>query len=97
LAPAGGKPQSIVDAEFTPKADAAGAAGDVVKKKKKPLIGWKGKALGGAALLGTGYVGMKGVQATRDYMMTPTGGYGSSSYGAPSGARYAPSQYGYVH
>lgn len=33
----------------------------------------KAKIVGGGALLGAGYLGMKGLQAGRDYMMQPTG------------------------
>lgn len=33
----------------------------------------KAKVLGGGALLGAGYLGMKGLQATRDYMTIPSG------------------------
>ena len=33
----------------------------------------KAKMIGGGALLGAGYLGMKGLQAGRDYMMQPTG------------------------
>jgi hypothetical protein len=48
-----------------------------------PLIGMgtKAKLLGGGALLGAGYLGMKGLQASRDYMMTPSASYGE--HGAP--------------
>jgi hypothetical protein len=48
-----------------------------------PLIGMgtKAKLLGGGALLGAGYLGMKGLQAGRDYMMTPSASYGE--HGAP--------------
>lgn len=35
--------------------------------------GFKTKALGAAAIAGTGYVGYKGLQGARDYMMMPPG------------------------
>lgn len=35
----------------------------------------KAKMIGGGALLGAGYLGMKGMQAARDYMMQPTGSH----------------------
>jgi hypothetical protein len=61
----------------------------------KPLLGGlsKGKILGGAALVGTGYMGLKGMQATRDFMMQPahTPVYGQ---GAP-GLRHGVTEYGY--
>jgi hypothetical protein len=59
---------------------AATAVAATAKKKSEPLIGLgtKAKILGAAGLAGAGYAGLKGVQATRDYMMTPSG---HSAYG----------------
>lgn len=58
----------------------------------RPLIGagTKLKMLGGAAALGTGYVGYKGLQTARDYMMAPPH---HSSYGTPMA--HDVNQYGY--
>lgn len=65
---------------------AAAAAG-----ASKPLFSaaTKGKMLAGGALLGAGYVGMKGMQAARDFMMAPSGHHGApiqqnvNEYGYP--------------
>lgn len=48
----------------------------------------KGKLLAGGALLGAGYVGMKGLQSARDFMMAP-----SEHHGAP--VMQNVNQYGY--
>lgn len=46
--------------------------------KKKPLIGWKGKALMGGTALGAGYLGLKGMQTARDVLtQRPQMGYGA--------------------
>jgi len=62
---------------------------------KKPLVGLgtKAKLLGGAALLGTGYLAAKGTRTARDYMMVPssTPVYG---HGRPPLA-HGVNQYGY--
>lgn len=71
------------------------AAAEAAGKTKKPLIGWKTKALLGAGALGAGYAGYKGLQTARDYMMTPTmtgGAWGG--YGGPMPQEVSP--YGYV-
>ena len=56
-----------------------------VKAQSDPWLSWRTKAkIGlGVAGLGAGYVGYKGLQAGRDYMMTPT------AYGGARG-RYGP-------
>lgn len=53
----------------------AGAAEAKALRPTKSLIGLgtKAKLLGGAGLLGAGYVGMKGLGAVGDYMATPAG------------------------
>lgn len=68
----------------------AAAAAAPAAAKAKPLMsmGTKGKLLAGGALLGTGYVGMKGMQAARDFMMAP-----SEHHGAP--VMQNVNQYGY--
>lgn len=60
---------------------AAQAAGRLMPEgpAKKSLLGLgtKAKLVGGAAVLGTGYAGYKGMQAARDYMQSqPHGVYG---------------------
>lgn len=58
--------------------------------------GWKTKALAGGAVLGTGYVGYKGLQTARDYMMQPTyasqawGGYGMAPPSSVGPYGYSP-------
>lgn len=69
---------------------AAQAAGRLVPEPKLPVTGGMGKSLlstktkaklvGGAALAGAGYVGYKGLQAGRDYMMAPAH---HQTYGTP--------------
>jgi hypothetical protein len=70
---------SAIAARGAQKAAPAAAAANpgVARAASKPLISpmTKAKVLGGGALLGAGYVGMKGLQAGRDYMMQPSGGY----------------------
>jgi len=57
--------------------------------------GWKGKALGLGALAGTGYVGYKGLQTARDYMMMPT--YTSQAWGGyGAGPAHQVGPYGYA-
>ncbi len=63
-------------------------------KAKKPLIGWKTKAVVGAGALGTAYTGYKGMQAARDYMMAPT--YTSNAWGGGGMLRGGVNQYGYT-
>ena len=63
-----------------------GAAG----KAFKP--GFKSKALLAAGVLGTGYVGAKGLQATRDYMLQPPSYARWGASGAPAANI---SEYGY--
>lgn len=64
---------------------AAQAAGRLMPAGSKAQKSWvglgtKAKVLGGAAALGTGYAGFKGLQATRDYMQSqPHGTYGGKS------------------
>lgn len=73
------KPALAPAAKAKPSVATAGAAdvaGDVAKKK--PLIGWKTKALAGGAAGVVAYGGYKGLQSARDYMMMP----------AASGQRY---------
>lgn len=69
----------------------AAAAAAPVAGAGKPLMSMatKGKLMAGGALAGVGYMGMKGMQATRDYMMQPTGAY----HGAP--VQQNVNQYGY--
>ena len=88
--PAKAKPAGAAAA---PAAATEAAEGTV---KKKPLIGWKTKAqIGlGAGALGVGYVGLKGAQATRDYMMMPSHATRYGQYG-PSPAAGV-SRYGYA-
>lgn len=63
-------------------------------KKSKPIIGLgtKAKILGGVGLAGAGYLGYKGLQTTRDYMMIPS--YSSQRWGYGN-VRQQPSAYGY--
>lgn len=65
-----------------------------VAAKSKPLIGLGTKAkIGlGAGVLGVGYLGAKGVQGARDYMMQPT--YSSQQWGHGN-IKQQPSAYGY--
>lgn len=49
---------------------AASAAGRLV-----PQVSTGTKLMGAGALLGAGYLGAKGLQATRDYMMIPSGSH----------------------
>lgn len=56
--------------------EAASKAVEEGAKKSKGL-GWKTKATLGLAAAGTGYVGLKGTQAARDYMMVPSQGGGN--------------------
>lgn len=65
-------------AKAAPAAAAAAPAAQGAAKSK-PLIGWgtKGKLLAAGGLAGAGYVGMKGMQAARDYMMAPSGHAGA--------------------
>lgn len=51
---------------------APAAAAAAAPAAKAPLIGWKGKALAGGAVLGLGYAGAKTMGAARDFMMQPT-------------------------
>ena len=90
-APAGTPAKGSVAGTLAPPPTAAPAAKPA---KSKPLIGTgtKLKMLGGAGLLGAGYVGMKGLEATRDYMMMPSGSFGHT-YGAP--LQHNVSEYGY--
>jgi hypothetical protein len=72
-----GKGQALQQAASAgaPAAAAKVAPAAAVASAGKPLIsaGTKGKLLAGGALLGAGYVGMKGMQAARDFMMAPGG------------------------
>jgi len=58
-------------------APAAAAPVATAAAKSKPLIsmGTKAKIIGGGAILGAGYTGMKVLQTARDYMMMPGGGH----------------------
>lgn len=79
---------AVPAAAAKPGQSALGKAWQAVKP------GWKTKALIGAGALGTGYVGLKGLQAARDYMMMPT--YSSQAwggYGMAPAAQVGP--YGY--
>lgn len=79
-------PKAAVPAAAAKAGPAAAAARTgAAATKSKPLISWKTKAkiLGGGAALGAGYVGYKGLQAGRDYMMQPT--YASQAWGGSSG------------
>lgn len=62
--------------------------------KAKPLLsmGTKAKLLGGAGLLGAGYMGYKGMQTARDYMMMPSG---QSNWGPGYAPRAGVTEYGY--
>jgi hypothetical protein len=73
---------------------AASAAAPTAVAGKKSLLGWKGKAGLGAATLGAGYAGYKGLQATRDYMMTPTSQERWGRHGVAPAHNVSP--YGYV-
>lgn len=71
------------------------AAPQAAKAVSKPFIGFgtKAKVLGAAGLAGAGYLGYKGLQTARDYMMMPShsstwGAYGSvpqHQVGGPGG------------
>ena len=50
---------------------AAPAAAPAAAGASKPLLN-RGKLLAGGALAGAGYVGFKGMQTARDYMMAPS-------------------------
>jgi hypothetical protein len=58
-----------------PKAAPVAAAAPLAAAASKPLIstGTKAKLLAGGALAGVGYMGLKGMQSARDFMMAPTG------------------------
>jgi hypothetical protein len=75
---------------------APAAATPAATEGGRKLFGWKSKLLGAAALGGTGYMGFKGMQAARDYMMMPTG-YGGvgGRWGARPPLQHRVSQYGY--
>ena len=75
-------------------ASAPAAAAEATGKAKPLLSGMtKAKLLGGAGLLGAGYVGYKGLQAVRDYMMVPSGAHQQWGYGSP--LRHNITPYGY--
>ena len=63
--------------------------------KKAITPGWKTKAGLTAAGLGTAYVGYKGLQAAKDYMMQPT--YMSSSWGGQGMLPGRVNQFGYTN
>src|SRR5690606_7373512 len=68
-----------VDKGIGGAAQAAGRLMPAGSNAQKSFLGLstKAKLLGGAGLLGTGYAGYKGLQATRDYMQSqPHGVYG---------------------
>lgn len=67
---AGARMQAVGGAPATRRIQQA--ATGAVPRARKPLIGWKGKALMGGALLGTGYLGLKGLQAGRDVLVHGT-------------------------
>lgn len=73
-------------------AAAAPAAAQAAKAKPWVSTGTKLKLLGGAGLLGAGYMGYKGLQATRDYMMVPSG---QSQWGPGYAPRAGVTEYGY--
>lgn len=75
-------------------AAAAPAAQAAKQTASKPLVGWRSKALLGGATLGAGYVGYKGLQAARDYMMVPTSSTQNWGVGAPVLSNV--NQYGYA-
>lgn len=91
-------------AKAAPSGPAAAAARTAAKPaaaaapaaKSKPLLSWKtkGKILGAGAALGAGYLGYKGLQATRDYMMQPT--YTSRSWGGGGPLPSGINPYGYT-
>lgn len=89
--------QAALAKQQTPAAPVKTTGGQVAsptKGKREPLIGWKGKLLGGGALLGAGYVG---ANLLGSIGQTLTGG-GHSSYGNPYYGGALPtgiSQYGY--
>lgn len=70
-------------------------AGEAAPAKEQPLLGWKTKAklLGGAGLLGAGYLGYKALEAGKEFLEAPgPGGYGYApgGYQVPMGVN----QYG---
>jgi hypothetical protein len=70
-----GKGQQLQAAGARPAAAAAPAAQAAAPAAKgKPLLSMatKGKLMAGGALAGAGYVGYKGMQTARDYMMAPS-------------------------
>jgi hypothetical protein len=72
-----------------------GMAAAAAKPASKPFMsmGTKAKVLGGGALMGAGYAGYKGLQATRDYMMTPSGG---GNFHGGGSIPQSVNQYGYA-
>ena len=69
-----GKGQQLGAAGARPAAAPAAAAAAPAAAKGKPLLSMatKGKLMAGGAIAGAGYLGMKGMQGARDYMMAPT-------------------------
>jgi hypothetical protein len=66
--------KGVAMAAAGPAAVAAAPAAAAANGGKPLLSGMtKAKLLGGGAVLGAGYLGMKGLQAGRDYMLQPSG------------------------
>lgn len=93
-----GGPYRKPPTEVAPTSAATEAVGEAVEEgaKKKPWISGatKVKATIGLGAIGAGYVGLKGAQTARDYMMLPSHGGGRWGHGTP--VPTGVNRYGYV-
>ena len=79
-----------------PAAAPAGQPGALSRAWQAVQPGWRTKALLGAGIAGTGYVGYKGLQTARDYMMMPSHGAANSWGGSGLAPAGSVTEYGYA-